>query len=399
MKNYSRLPLFTETLPRTSFLRRRRTPHGLAPRATSVSAGMFLAIGVGIAFWLTVSPNLAELRAVQVGLIALYVLVVFSTRSYPQVAFLLLFGITVTGWLTGVTQEPFIMASWALYRVTFLSGKARRLKLIASVTSVGFLLVLVSAEAPSSDFMILQILVSVTFLFGAWLMGVQGRAEVEQREQAAESRKRTALLEQRADVSRELHDILSHTLSRIGMQAAVSREVNSKDLPEVLNVLGAIEVDSRLALNEVRSLLVSVKSGVDSVSQPTMSKFDSLVASSSSLGIELDVQVDLPESLPTIVDVNLYRILQEIVTNIGKHALDAKGTIRVGPGSPEVLSVHSQNTPLVPQPNTNPGIGLEGICERAEMLGGSASVEREENLFSVTITIPLSATATEETHD
>lgn len=399
MKSCSRRPLSTETLPRTSFLRRRRPPYGLAPRATSTSAGLFLAIGVGIAFWLTVNPGSTELRAIQVGLIASYVLVIISTRSHPQIAFLLLFGVTVAGWLTGVTQEPFIMASWGLYRLTFLSGKTKRLKLIASVASVGFLLVLVSAEAPSSDFLNLQILVSVTFLFGAWLMGVQGRTEAEQREQAAESRKRTALLEQRADVSRELHDILSHTLSRIGMQAAVSRELNSNNLPKVLGVLGSIEVDSRLALSEVRSLLVSVKSGVSSVAQPTMSSFDSLVASSSSLGIDVDVHVNLPDSLPAIVDVNLYRILQELVTNIGKHALRAKGTIRVGPSSPGVLSVLSQSIPLIPRPNIDPGIGLEGIRERAEMLGGTACVERERDLFSVTITIPLHPTETDEARD
>lgn len=344
------------------------------------------------------SPSSSGLRAVQVGLIAAYVLVIIFTRSYPQIAFLLLFGITVAGWITGVTQEPFIMASWGLYRVTFLSGKTKRLKLIASVTSVGFFLVLVSAEAPSSDFMILQILVSVTFLFGAWLMGVQGRTEAEQREQAAESRKRTALLEQRADVSRELHDILSHTLSRIGMQAAVSREVNSKDLAKVLDVLGSIEVDSRLALNEVRSLLVSVKSGVPSVSQPTMDSFDALMTSSSTLGIDVDTQVDLPDSLPTIVDVNLYRILQELVTNIGKHALHSTGSIRVGSTSPGVLSVQSLSTALVAVPNANPGLGLDGIRERAEMLGGTAVVAREGHLFSVTVTIPLDATSTDETH-
>ncbi|WEO78730.1 histidine kinase [Cryobacterium sp. SO2] len=352
-----------------------------------------------MAFWLTVSPGSPELRVIQLALIGSYALVVIFTPTHPQLSFYLLFAITVAGWLIGVTQEPFIMASWGLYRVTFLSGKSRRLKLITSVVSVGFFLVLVSAQAPSSDFMVLQVLVSVTFLFGAWLMGVQGRAEAEQREQAAESRKRTALLEQRAEVSRELHDILSHTLSRIGMQAAVATEVNSTDLPKVLGVLASIEVDSRLALTEVRSLLVTVKTGVAPATQPTMSSFPDLVRSSAALGIDVDLAMDLPESLPTIVDVNLYRILQELVTNIGKHAAHSQGTIRVGLDSPGLLTVSSESISPGHHDDSNPGIGLDGIRERAEMLGGAADVHREGDLFSVTVTIPLPALPADETHD
>lgn len=371
----------------------------IAPWATTTTTGLFLVVGVGVAFWLTVAPGSNELRVVQLALIGLYALAVIFTPAHPQASFFLLFTIAVAGWLTGVTQEPFIMASWGLYRVTFLSGTTRRLKLITSVVPVGFFLILVSAEAPSNDFMILQVLVSVTFLFGAWLMGVQGRAEAEQREQAAESRKRTALLEQRAEVSRELHDILSHTLSRIGMQAAVASEVNSKDLSKVLSVLASIEVDSRLALTEVRSLLVTMKSGVSSADQPTMSSFAALVRSNATLGIDVDLVIDLPEPLPALVDVNLFRILQELVTNIGKHASQSKGIIRVGQSSPGVLAVRSESVPADQHDDSSPGIGLQGIHERAAMLGGTADVQSEKDHFSVTITIPLRAPSADETYE
>jgi len=241
------------------------------------------------------------------------------------------------------------------------------------------------------------VLIAYGYLFGTRrrLQGelVQGRAR-EQRQQA-----RSALLEERARIARELHDVVAHHMSVIAVRAETA-PFRIPGLPEAVKddmaETGAI---AREALTEMRRLLGVLRgadAGAELAPQPGMDGLEGLVAAVRGAGLAVDLRVDGgPRPLPAGVGLSAYRILQEALSNTLRHAPGVQVTVEVS-YEPDRLRLRVQNdaAPLGAErpPPAPPGHGIVGMRERAAMLGGTlAAGPTSDGGFLVEAVLPLEA--------
>jgi signal transduction histidine kinase len=223
---------------------------------------------------------------------------------------------------------------------------------------------------------------------------VQGRAR-EQRQQA-----RSALLEERARIARELHDVVAHHMSVIAVRAETA-PFRIPGLPEAVKddmaETGAI---AREALTEMRRLLGVLRgadAGAELAPQPGMDGLEGLVAAVRGAGLAVDLRVDGGQRpLPAGVGLSAYRILQEALSNTLRHAPGAHVAVEVG-YEPDRLRLRVQNDAPPPlgserPPPAPPGHGIVGMRERAAMLGGTlAAGPTSDGGFLVEAVLPLEA--------
>jgi signal transduction histidine kinase len=213
----------------------------------------------------------------------------------------------------------------------------------------------------------------VTFRF--WQMHVR---EVEQRADEAERTKdetaRRRAMEERLHIARELHDSLTHSISVIQVQAGVAVHLARKRGEDVPPALLAIQEAGADAARELRGTLGVLRSPQDGDGSG-LSQLDSLVARARAAGLPVTVTVTGAERpLPPEVDQAAYRIVQEALTNVSRHAGDACASVHLH-YTPQSLSVEVVDdgegavTSTGARPS-GPGLGLVGMRERVTALGG-----------------------------
>jgi signal transduction histidine kinase len=243
------------------------------------------------------------------------------------------------------------------------------------------------------------IFATVVIAFG-YLAGTRRRlqhelVEGEQRQQRQHAR--SALLEERARIARELHDIVAHHMSVI----AVRTETAPFRIPELSQAakddMAETSAIAREALTEMRRLL-GVLRGADSDAergpQPGMDRLDGLLAAVRGAGLAVDLHVIGTERpLPSGVELSAYRIIQEALSNALRHAPGATATVEVG-YEPHRLWLRVHNgappTPGAQRPPTAPGQGIIGMRERVAMLGGKlVTGATPEGGYLVEAVVPL----------
>ena len=189
-------------------------------------------------------------------------------------------------------------------------------------------------------------------------------------------RRQTEVQAERVRIARELHDVLAHSLSSINVQAGVGLHLMDRDPAKAAEALAVIKETSRSALDEVRSVLGVLRSedpaAADAplVPEPDLSRLAGLAASFAGQGLDVRVSA-LPENLPGPLQLALYRIVQEALTNVGRHSTARHAEVVVmDRGGSVSLSVRDDGAP---RPGAEPGggRGLLGMRERAELLGGT----------------------------
>ena len=200
-----------------------------------------------------------------------------------------------------------------------------------------------------------------------------GRSEALERE--AEERARIAAVEERARIARELHDVVSHGLGGITLEAAGAEHILDRDPEAARAALRAIQHAGREAMGELRRLLGVIRAtpqAGDDAPLPSLQRAGELVERARRAGadVELRSEGDLA-ALPSGVDVAAYRILQEALTNVLKHAPRARtrAVVRRGTVSLEVEVTNEGGAPASPPPR--PGHGLVGMRERVALYGGA----------------------------
>jgi len=218
------------------------------------------------------------------------------------------------------------------------------------------------------------------------------RAERE-RIEAAER----AAAEERARIARELHDVISHDVSLIVLQASVERRMHNGD-GSTAQTLASIESTGREALAELRRMLgVLRKDDHDAPLQPQpgLAELPDLVEQARSAGVPVNLVVDgQPVAVPPGLDIAAYRIVQESITNAAKHAAGAAvtATLRYGEGSLDIDVVNDggAGSPTAPLPRG--GHGLVGMQERVALFGGSLeATPADGGGFRVLARLPLPA--------
>jgi signal transduction histidine kinase len=196
---------------------------------------------------------------------------------------------------------------------------------------------------------------------------LQQRASVE-----AEARQRREG-EQRLELAQELHDVLAHHISLINVQASVALHLIDEQPERAGPALADIKEASREALRELRGALDILRRGeaAPKAPAPTLADLDRLVATVRASG--LDVRLDAAphaDPLPAAVELAAYRIVQEALTNVSRHAAARSVTVRVRYGADVIVEVIDDGVGgMAPAGN-----GIAGMCERAAALGGDVEV-------------------------
>jgi len=198
--------------------------------------------------------------------------------------------------------------------------------------------------------------------------------EVEQRADEAERTRDEAAqrraMEERLRIARELHDSLTHSISVIRVQAGVAVHLARKRGEEVPPALLAIQEAGADATRELRTTL-SVLRSEDDGDRSSLGQLDSLVARARDAGLPVTVTVSGAErALPPDVDQAAYRIVQEALTNVSRHAGPACASVHLH-YTPDALAVQVDDDGTgTASRSAGPGLGLIGMRERVTALGG-----------------------------
>jgi signal transduction histidine kinase len=244
----------------------------------------------------------------------------------------------------------------------------------------------------------------------AWLLGHfvgVRRAYTARLEQTAELERaraeqaRQAVAEERLRLARELHDVVAHSISVIAVQSGVGAHVAKTQPEEAAKALAAIEATSRAALTELRRLLGVLRQEDepqgDLAPVPGLADLDGLLAEVAKAGLAVRLQVEgTPAQLPAGVDLSAYRIVQEALTNVVKHAGPARAQVAIRYRDHEVVVEVTDNGRGAAAPigdgRARVGHGLIGMRERVAVFGGDLEVgPRPGGGFRVAARLPLAA--------
>jgi len=205
------------------------------------------------------------------------------------------------------------------------------------------------------------------------------------------ARRQSEVQAERVRIARELHDVLAHSLSQINVQAGVGLHLIDKNPDKARDALAAIKDTSKTALDEVRSVLGILRDGsadAPLVPEPDLSRLDGLVASVTAQGVDVRMTNSLAD-VPKPTQLALYRIAQESLTNVVRHAKATRATLTlVESDGAYRLSVTDNGTAAVS--SSEGGRGLLGMRERAGLLGGTLDAgPAPTGGFTVTAAIPV----------
>jgi signal transduction histidine kinase len=214
---------------------------------------------------------------------------------------------------------------------------------------------------------------SVLVVLGAWALGEGTRRWAERAERLAERAARAAA-DERVRIARELHDVVAHHMSVISLQAGVARYVLDTDLDTARQAIGTVGETSREALGELRRLLdvLRVDHGGARAPQPGLAALDELVERARGAGLRVEVAVGGEvRDLPPGPDLCAYRVAQESLTNVLKHAGPASARIDLDYGERTFTLRVSDDGVGGDLDRVPPAShGIRGMRERAELYGG-----------------------------
>nr|WSY55384.1 sensor histidine kinase [Streptomyces sp. NBC_00886] len=212
----------------------------------------------------------------------------------------------------------------------------------------------------------------------AWTAGQWRRAQQER----TRAEMRRAVVEERARIAREVHDVVAHTLSVMVIQAGAADDVFTEQPEQARQSLRAIETGARSALGELRLLLRAFRpdaehdgAGEQREPGPSLARLDELADMVRATGLTVHVRCEgATDGLPAAVDLAAYRIVQEAITNTLRHAVGAdEVSVRVMADGEcvEVTVVDNGRVQQGSSAAAGAGRGLVGMKERARLVGGS----------------------------
>jgi len=347
---------------------------------------------------LTSSDYLTASKAIYVPAVLLMTLPLAWRRRAPLLVAAVVMGALVFESLAvGSAPTPDLpLIGWLLAIYTLAAHSERLAALFGGAFSLAAGLVWLGLD----DF-----LFPVVVFGGAWLAGRMVRQRethaqlVEERSTALdrerEANARVAAADERARIARELHDVLSHSVSVMVVQAGAERMALGSDRAATGETLEAIERTGRQALAEMRRLLgmLRVDEPPAHEPQPTLAELDRLLSQVREAGLPVKLQVEgEPSNLPPGIAVSAYRIVQEALTNVLKHAGPAQAQVIVRYASGE-LELEITDDGRGPRTEGDPGHGLVGMRERVALYGGDLDAgARNGGGFVVRARLPLATT-------
>lgn len=240
---------------------------------------------------------------------------------------------------------------------------------------------------------------------GAWLLVLAttteivriGRERAGERRRAQEEEARLRARDEQLRIARELHDVVAHDLSLINVQAGTALHL-IHERPELAeSALSAIKAASKDALDELRSLVDVLRSGPERAPRrptPTLTDVDDLVRRTRDAGIPVELHVHgTRRPLPRPIETAAYRVTQEALTNVARHAEASRAVVDLDYGRDALVVQVDDDGPGSPATvRASPGVagrGIVGMRERVHALGGELEVGVLDRGFRVRARIPL----------
>ncbi|MEO1064547.1 MAG: sensor histidine kinase [Actinomycetota bacterium] len=308
----------------------------------------------------------------------------------------------MTAWAVGGYGDgqelALVVATYSVGRYT--SDQRRSVGVLAVVVVVGIVGTIVDDEQR------VDVAPAVIVALAPWYVGrrVRDRGDylallrerAERLEAEQQARARQAVVEERAQIARELHDVVAHRVSMMTVQAGAAKTVARDDLDAAVEAMGDVERAGRQALGELRHLLGVLRTGEDGGDglgpQPGYDDLADLVVELARTGAEVVTDLDgRPERLPAAVDLSAYRIVEESLTNVLKHAGPEPSVRLTTSFEPTHLLIEIENT-VADGSSALPrsGYGLAGMRERATSLGGTLTAgPGPPGHFVLTARLPL----------
>lgn len=341
-------------------------------------------------FWLP--PSVVSACSVVLGL----TLIVRRVHPVGLAVFSLVFG-TVTG--AGVFAALVILYSLAAYTAS------RRTVLTIAVTTYIAGLVFPSPTAATENFAAQAVFgiafIAVPVLLGLY-MGARKQLLASLQERAARLEREQHLLaerargEERTRIAREMHDVVANRISVMVVHAGALKAIASRDPVRAAETATVIGDMGRQALEELRHVIGVLRQGEEALPQEavTLAHVRELVGQSGAAGLRVDLAVRGAERpMPYAVGRTVYRLVQEALTNVHKHAGAADTRVALGL-LPEAIEVEIVNDPPTARPEhrlPSGGNGLVGLRERVHALGGSFEAGPREGGYAVRARLPLPA--------
>jgi signal transduction histidine kinase len=374
-------------------MRRLRLPRWTEPAID----WLIVLVLVGVAqYQIWVQPMDQRLQGSRVANAVLFLLMVVPLgwrRRAPLLVLAIVLGSTVVGFYalydpaSQTHPDPFLPFLIAIYSVAAYAD--RRRAAVGAAMAAGAILaidapVLLAGVVPNDIYA--WLLYALAWILGRALRRRQDLAATLQDratrlEHDQEAKARSAVADERARIARELHDVIAHSLSVIVVQAAAERRVLGQEHTTTKEVLGSIEHTGRQALVELRRLLGVIRKTDDRPAlapQPTLAHLDELVEQVREAGLVVELRIEgEPVPLPPGVDLSAYRIVQEALTNVLKHADASHAEVLVCYRTGE-LELEVNDDGRGPTDRPGGGHGLVGMRERVELYGGALEAGRRD---------------------
>jgi signal transduction histidine kinase len=342
-----------------------------------------------------------------------------ARRSYPLPVLAIVTGALAVVVITGQNIADTPIVALPVYIVAAQYG--RRVSIVAlCAVGLAFLAALWVGELlhyAATPVMTDQIWSNVIVAVAAWFIGDSVRArrayvtglslQAEERQRRERELAQSSLAEERLQIARELHDIVAHSLSVIAIQSGVGGHVLDMQPEEARKALAAVESTSRSALEELRRVLEVLRrddAGEPSLlPSPGLADIDRLLGQCRAAGLAVTYRLcgKLTPVSPSL-DLSVYRIVQEALTNVTKHAGTAHATVDITFDDAAIIvrvtdegALHRNGHVLVPDQGMEVRAhhGIIGMCERAAIFGGSLTAgPRPEGGFEVLARLPFAAT-------
>lgn len=368
-----------------------------------VALGLFAAAAAVAAWGHTFGP----LTPVSLVLIAAQTLPVALRRRYPLPVLATTGAATITLSLLGLGESGGNFGVLiALYTVAADTDR-RTATWAAAITAVGITLSFIGYVLREPDTIANSLGVALLYAI-TWIVGDSIRQRREERaryalasqqhERERDERARLAVAEERARIARELHDVVAHHVSVMVVQATAARRVAATDPEASAAALGAVEEAGRTALAEMRRLLEVLREEERELApRPSLHHVEPVLAQVRDAGLPVTLEIDgEPRDLPAGIDLAAYRIVQESLTNVVKHAGPAAIVVRLGYGAEqlEVEVTDDGHGAAAAIGEVSAGHGLVGMRERVLLYGGTLEAgPRLAGGYRVHATFPLEPVA------
>jgi signal transduction histidine kinase len=348
------------------------------------------------------APDVGSPGPLTVALLLLQSLPLIARRPFPLEVMLVVVSATIVQIALVPAGQEFQAGLGVLVAVYTIGERLDRRTSLALTLLAGVILgILIAAKGglPAS----LQGLIQTELILGvAWLVGDAARIRrlytqtLEERaaliERERDERTRRGILEERERISRELHDIVSHHVSVMVIQAGGGARAVDRRPDEARTAFEAIAATGRQALADMRRMLGALGDAVSPEPMPGLDRLDDLLDQVRSAGLDVALTVEgEARRLDPGLELTAYRIIQEGLTNSLKHA-GGRARLLIA-YSPRELAITIDDerapTPTAPVEPTHEGRGLVGMRERVSMFRGTFTAGRTETGFRVTTRLPI----------